>query len=419
MAMTRGQTGVLAAAERQLERLRPEARALRHALQWRDEATLATQVRLAQVAAPTGGEGARAALVADAFRLRGFTAVRCDAVGNVIVRRPGGAPAARPVVCLAHLDTVFPADTPLLLRRDGPRLACPGIGDNARGLAAMLAIADVLGVPGLDGDATALDRPIEFVATVGEEGLGNLRGARRYFDDLAARAEAPHAVLALDGPGDERVVHHALGSRRYRVTFEGPGGHSWADFGRPNAIHAATRTAFWLAALPAESRGRLAVSVNRIGGGEVLTAIPTGAWLDVDVRATSAALLDRSDEQVRSLVRQSVLDENRGHADAPLRADVALLGERPAGALDASHPLVALAMAATRAEGREPLGAIASTDANIPLARGIPAITIGAGGRGGGAHTPDEWFENAAGARGVARALTILLALARGSAPLA
>lgn len=416
MANRRVDSAPLACAERHLLALRPRIRPLVEALQWRDDATLDTQVRLAQVAAPTGGEDRRAALVADAFRLRGFTSVRSDRVGNVIARRPVRAGDAPPVVCVAHLDTVFPADTPLLLRRDGLRLACPGIGDNARGLAAMLAIADVLGEPGLDGDALPLDRPIEFVATVGEEGLGNLRGARAYFDDLASRGVEPHAVLALDGPGDERIVHHALGSRRYRVTFEGPGGHSWADFGRPNAIHAASRAAFWLAALPTEFRGRLAVSIGRIGGGESLTAIPVHAWLEVDVRGTNAALLTRADEQVRSLVRQAVLDENRGHADAPLRADVALLGERPAGELDAEHPVVAIATVATRAAGREPLGAIASTDANIPLARGIPAITIGAGGRGGGAHTPDEWFENAAGARGIARALTILVALASGQA---
>lgn len=414
MGLKRLHPSTIAAAERHLDALRPLWRPLAQTLQWRDEATVATQIRLAQLAAPTGGEARRAALVADAFRLRGFADVRLDVVGNVIARRPARDANAPPVVCMAHLDTVFPADTLLLLRRDGPRLACPGIGDNARGLAAMLAIADALGVPGLDGDALPLDRPIEFVATVGEEGLGNLRGARAYFDALADVGVTPSAVLALDGPGDERIVHHALGSRRYRVTFDGPGGHSWADFGRPNAIHAASRAAFWLAALPAEHRGRLAVTVGRIGGGESLTSIPAHAWLEVDVRAEHATLLTRADEQVRSLVRQAVLDENRGHADTPLVGEVALLGDRPAGALDGDHPLVALAFAATRESGREPVAAIASTDANIPLSRGIPAITIGAGGRGGGAHTPDEWYENAAGARGVARAMMVLVSLACG-----
>jgi tripeptide aminopeptidase len=416
MSMKRSRPTATDDAERHLLALRPALRPHVEALHWRDDATVATQVRLAQLPAPTGAEARRAMLVRDALLLRGFRDVRMDAVGNVIARRPAHGGEQRPVVCLAHLDTVFDADTPLEVRRDGVRIACPGIGDNARGLAAMLAIADALGVPGLDGDAMALDRPIEFVATVGEEGLGNLRGARAYFDALEAHGVQPHAVVALDGPGDERIVHHALGSHRYRITYDGPGGHSWADFGQPNAVHAATRAAFWLATLPAEFRGRLAVTVSRIGGGESLTAIPSHAWLELDVRATNAALLARVDEQVRSLVRQSVLDENRGHAGAPMRADVSLIGARPAGELAADHPVVALALAATRAAGREPLAAVASTDANIPLARGIPAVTIGAGGRGGGAHTPDEWFENTAGARGVARALTLLVALALGEA---
>jgi acetylornithine deacetylase/succinyl-diaminopimelate desuccinylase-like protein len=313
---------------------------------------------------------------------------------------------------MAHLDTVFAADTPLLIRHEGDRIVCPGIGDNARGLGGMLALADALGVPGLDGDALPLLRPIEFVATVGEEGLGTLRGARAYFDDLAQAGSVPHAVVALDGPGDERIVHHALGSRRYRITFAGPGGHSWADFGRPNAVHAAGRATHWMSSLPTEFRGRVALSVGRIGGGESLTAIPTHAWMEVDVRATDEASLVIAERQLKALVRQSALDENAGRRTELLTAEVALLGERPAGQLDADHPVVALAMAATRAMGREPLGAVASTDANIPLSRGIPAITIGAGGRGGGAHTAEEWYENVDGAKGLARAMSILVALA-------
>jgi acetylornithine deacetylase/succinyl-diaminopimelate desuccinylase-like protein len=412
MTLRRPFATALAQAESTLRAVRPAVRPVAHALRARDAATLATQVRLAQLPAPTGGESRRALLVADAFRLRGFTSVHIDRVGNVVARRPSTAHEAPPVVCMAHLDTVFPPDTPLLVRREGDRVVCPGIGDNARGLAGMLALADAFGVPGLDGDAAALSRPVEFVATVGEEGLGNLRGARAYFDDAATRGVTPHAVVALDGPGDERVVHHALGSRRYRITFRGPGGHSWADFGRPNAVHAAGRATAWLAAVPQEFRGAVAVSVGRIGGGESLTAIPTNAWLEVDVRATEHAVLERVERRLRDAVRQAAREENRGHADAPLAAEVTLLGERPAGALDPDHPIVALAMAATRETGGSPSGAIASTDANVPLSRGIPAITIGAGGRGGGAHTADEWYENTDGARGLVRAASILMALA-------
>ncbi len=412
MTINRSVPSSLARAERHLRSLSDQLQPLHTALARCDEATLGTQIRLAQLAAPTGGEAGRAALVADAFRLRGFASVRSDRAGNVIARRPSHLNNASPIVCMAHLDTVFAVGTPLILRRDGARVTCPGIGDNARGLGGMLALADALGVPGLDGDATPLARPIEFVATVGEEGLGNLKGARAYFDDLATNGVAPYAVIALDGPGDERIVHHALGSRRFRITFSGPGGHSWADFGRPNAVHAAGRTTHWLSSLPTEFRGRVAVSVARIGGGESLTAIPTSSWLEVDVRATDEASLRQVDTQLRRLVQQATRDENRGRPSDALHADVQLIGERPAGHLDEDHPVVALAMAATRASGREPLGAIASTDANIPLSRGIPAITIGAGGRGGGAHTANEWYENVDGPRGLARALSIVVALA-------
>jgi acetylornithine deacetylase/succinyl-diaminopimelate desuccinylase-like protein len=337
--------------------------------------------------------------------------VRRDAAGNVIARRPCDTGSAPPVVCMAHLDTVFAAHTPLIVRREGQRVTCPGIGDNARGLGGMLALADALGVPGLDGDAATLSHPIEFVASVGEEGLGNLRGARAYFDDLARDGVSPHAVIALDGPGDERIVHHALGSRRFRITFSGPGGHSWADFGRPNAIHAAARATHWLALIPSNTRGQVAVSVSRIGGGESLTAIPAASWLEVDVRATDDGALRRVDQQLRTLVQQAAADENRDRSSDLLTSDVQVIGERPAGHIDEDHPVVAIAMAATRAAGREPVGAIASTDANIPLSRGIPAITIGAGGRGGGAHTSDEWYENTHGPRGLGRALSIMLAL--------
>lgn len=412
MLMFRTATSAEPLADRQLRDLHPLLTPLHEALRVRDATTIATQLRLAQLAAPTGAESQRAALVTDAFVRRGFSAVRMDSAGNVIARRPSQMRAHAPVVCMAHLDTVFAADTPLVLRQEGARFVCPGIGDNARGLGGMLALADALGVPGRDCHAVALMRPVEFVATVGEEGLGNLKGARAYFDELERSGVVPHAVLALDGPGDERIVHHALGSRRFRITFNGPGGHSWADFGRPNAVHAAGRATHWMASLPADFRGRVALSVGRIGGGESLTAIPAHAWMDVDVRATDDASLVMAERQLRALVRQSAMDENAGRRTDILTADVQLLGERPAGYIDHEHPLVALAMAATRAIGRDPLGAVASTDANIPLSRGIPAITIGAGGRGGGAHTADEWFENVDGARGLSRAMSILVALA-------
>lgn len=411
---------LLTRSTRQLQAMQSVLRPVADTLYARDAATLDSQLRIAQLAAPTGGEQRRGALVADAFRLRGFPLVSVDAAGNVIARRPGRVPEQPPVVCMAHLDTVFPEDTPIALRHEGDRVVCPGIGDNARGVAGMLAVADALGIPGLDGDASALSRPIEFVASVGEEGLGNLKGARAYFDTLEQRGERAHAVVALDGPGDDRIVHHALGARRLRIVFDGPGGHSWANYGTPNAVHAAAHATHWLASLPsslpASYRGQVTLTVGRIGGGSTLTAIPEHAWLEVDIRGTNERVLARAEREVRRIVEQAVHQEiahpHLAGDGLPLSAVVTVLGDRPAAMLPADHPIVALAIAATHAIGRVPQSARASTDANIPMARGIPAITIGAGGRGGGAHTSDEWYENVDGARGLERAMTILATLA-------
>jgi len=194
----------------------------------RDDEIVRTQVAICEIPAPTGDEGQRGEWMAERFRALGLADVRTDGAGNVIGRRDGAARGA-PVVLCAHLDAVFPREVPLHVRRDGPRLVGPGIGDNGRGLAVMLALADAI-----DGRTLRTRRPVEFVATVGEEGAGDLRGAKRYFAD----APAPSAVIVIDGAGDERVVHRALGSRRFRVSFAGPGGHSWAAFGVPNARRA-------------------------------------------------------------------------------------------------------------------------------------------------------------------------------------
>jgi acetylornithine deacetylase/succinyl-diaminopimelate desuccinylase-like protein len=369
----------------------------------RDAETVRDQVTLAEIPAPTGEEEERGAWVARRFAVLGLHDVRVDAVGNVIGRRPGesrsdGAP--RVAVC-AHLDTVFPRATPLRVRRDGRRLVGPGIGDNGRGLAAMLALAEAL-----DGGQLRTRHAVEFVATTGEEGLGDLRGAKCYF------AEAPQvrAAVALDGAGDERIVHRAVGSRRFRASFAGPGGHSWAAFGVPNAVHAAARAAAAIAALPLDDAPRVTVSVGRIGGGLCVNAIPADAWLEVDLRSTSAPMLDRYEQAIRRAIHAAAVEENATRAEGTpaLTMRVEVIGDRPGGEIAPDAPLVAGAAAITRLVGRTPERGAASTDANVPLGAGIPAIAIGAGGRGGEAHTPGEWFENVEGAVGLARALGIV-----------
>ena len=379
------------------------APARRH-LEAHDADTLACQVALAQVAAPTGLEQRRAEVVRQhlaALDLR----PAIDAAGNVVGRRDG-ARDLPPVVVCAHLDTVFDADTPVQVARTGRRYVGPGIGDNARGLAGMVALAQAL-----QATHVRTRHPILFVATTGEEGNGNLAGARHLFATAAARA---HAAIALDGPGDERVVTHALGTLRYRVDFAGPGGHSWADHGRVNPVHAAASFAAQLAAWPLPLAPRTTLSVNRIGGGTTINAIPASAWLEVDLRSTAPRELDRLDEDLHALAAR--VADSATHArragSGTLTVQVTRTGHRPSGAIPADAFLATAAFEATRLIGRTPDAAIASTDANIPMHLGIPAIALGAGGRGGDVHTAREWFENRDGALGLARALTILVAVA-------
>ena len=371
----------------------------------RDAATIRTQVAVSQIPAPTGDERERAEWVVGRLTALGLDRAHIDRAGNVIATRPG-RDNARPVLVCAHLDTVFGRDVTLTFRRDGSRLTGPGIGDNGRGLAAMLAIAEEI-----DGHVVRTRRPIMFAATTGEEGAGDLRGAKYLFAHLD---DEPAAAIALDGAGDERVVHKALGSRRYHIDYRGAGGHSWAAFGIPNAVHAAAAAASMLASLPLPKTPRTTLSVSRIGGGRSINSIPEEGWLEVDLRSTSTAMLDRFDREIRVIVRAAAQQENarRATSTPPLSQEVMVIGDRPSGELPADHPLVVSALEATQLIDREPELAAASTDANIPIALGFPAIAIGAGGRGGDAHTPGEWYDNTDGPLGIARALTILVTAA-------
>jgi tripeptide aminopeptidase len=370
-----------------------------------DDAIVRSQITIAQIAAPTGEETERGAWVSRRFHDCGLDDIHTDEAGNVIGRRNGISNAA-PVVICAHLDTVFPRGTDLAIRRDGERLVGPGINDNGRGLAVMLALAGEI-----DGARLKPRRPIEFVATTGEEGLGDLRGAKHYF---ARRGRNAHAMVALDGAGDERIIHRALGSRRFRVSYHGPGGHSWAAYGVANAVHAAAGAAARLASLTMPTSPRTTLSVGRIGGGLSVNSIPDSAWLEIDLRSTSAAQLDELEHAIREIAEVAADDENsrRAPGTRALRTKVESIGSRPCGETPAEHALVQSAMEATRLVGRQPDLALASTDANVPISQGIPAIAIGAGGRGGDAHTHAEWFDNLHGTLGVARALTIVMAAA-------
>ncbi len=366
---------------------------------------LLDQLEVHAIPAPTGLEGARAAWVADRFRALGMEHVIVDAAGNVRGERPGERGLA-PVVIGAHLDTVFDATTSLAVQRDGLRYVAPGIADNARGLAALVALAAAC-----NGTLVRTRRPLLFAATTGEEGAGDLRGAKALFDELGTHVAA---AVMIDGAGDEAIVHRALGVRRLRVHWQGAGGHSWSAFGTANALHAAAGCAARLASLSMPRSAHATLSVTRMAGGHAINAIPADAWLEVDCRSTSAAALDRLAREVERAAATATADENaRSRRDAPpLVVTVSTIGARPCGELAVDHPLVRAAVSATRLTGGTPALEVASTDASIPIARGIPAITIGAGGSAGAAHTTDEWYDDRGSARGLVRALTIVAATA-------
>jgi tripeptide aminopeptidase len=370
-----------------------------------DERLLDTQIALSEIPSPTGAETARGASVAERFRALLLRDVRIDEVGNVLGVRHGDTNEP-PIVICAHLDTIFPEGTPVGVSRDGRQLCGPGIVDNSRGLAAMLALAEAI-----DGRRVRTRRSIVFAATVGEEGAGDLRGVKHLFARLS---EPPSACIALDGAGDDRIVTRALGARRFRVTFRGMGGHSWAAFGVANPVHAAGAAAAKLAAMPLPRLPRTTLSVCRIGGGISVNAIPDEAWLEIDLRSSSQATLERCVGDMEQAIRAAVRQENarRSSGSPPLEWAMTTIGDRPCGEIDVDHPLVRAAVSATTAIGRTPELSTASTDANVPISLGIPAIAIGAGGRGGGVHTSGEWYDNTDGTLGVARALTVLVAAA-------
>src|SRR5881296_3963648 len=396
-------------------------RAARHHIERTDEVTLARQAALSAIPAPTGAEGRRAARVADLFREIGLTDVAVDRAGNVHGwirtngdRSPVGAqhaaPLPAPVVLAAHLDTVFGAEVDVAVERRGQRLEGPGISDNARGLAALVTVAEAMVVARVPAA-----RPILFAATVGEEGSGDLRGVKHLLNGKRETGNGkPVAFIALDGAGLDRVIHRALGSRRYQVTFRGPGGHSWAAFGVANPANAVGRAVALLADLPTPQAPRTTCAVVRLGGGTGLNSIPQEAWLDLDLRSEDPRALAQLDVTVRAALERAADDENRRRTTGSptLRVDIQLLGDRPSGMTPRAHPLVQAAVAANRALGRDAELASASTDANVPIALGIPAIALGAGGKAGDAHLATEWFENVEGALGIIRALLVTAAMA-------
>jgi tripeptide aminopeptidase len=385
---------------------RPEVQRAREWLERFDGETLAWQRALAAIPAPTGDERRRADALAHRLGEVGLEAPSLDGAGNVVARWGSGAGAGAGVVVAAHLDTVFPPGTDLTVRQHGPRLIAPGISDNARGLAGIVALAGALRHAGVRPAA-----PITFVATTGEEGAGDLAGAKHLFADPLFQ---PLAFIALDGAGTERVVHRALGSRRLRAVFRGPGGHSWAAFGVANPTHAVGVAASAIGEMPLPASPRSTASVVRIGGGSGLNTIPQEAWLELDLRSESEPALDTLYEGATQALARAldVANRRRSPGTVPLMLQIVPLGHRPSGVTDPRADLVQSAVSATQSVGHRPELAAASTDANIAISRGIPGIALGAGGRGGDAHLETEWYENVDAPAGLFRALLVTCAAA-------
>ena len=367
----------------------------------------AALIELTEIPAPPFQEAERGRRFAAFLRAAGLADVTVDEPGNVIARRTGMG-GRETVAIVAHLDTVFPPGTDVTVRRRGDRLHAPGIGDDTRGLVVLLNVAEAL-----ERAAVRTRADILFVGSVGEEGLGDLRGVRHLLRPGGPRIGQ---FIAIDGGSDDEVVNQALGSRRYRVTVTGPGGHSWGDFGLANPAHALARAIDYFNRAASGVAGvgtSSSYNVGRIGGGTSVNAVPRETWAEVDLRSTFPGRLDRLEAVLRSSVTRAVDEQNRTRdRGAPLIARFELIGDRPSGVVDPRAPLVRRALAVTRFLGLLPRLGVASTDANLPIASGIPAVTLGRGGAGGGAHSLDEWWAPRDAHIGTQRALLLLVASA-------
>ncbi len=385
-------------------------RRVHQAFQWlhlQEQRILQWQTELVRVPAPPFGEAQRAHWLCERFRELGLEEPCIDSEGNAIAHLSGTGPNPRRVLLSAHIDTVFPAGTPIEPELKGSRLFAPGACDNGAGVAALLAIAAALRAVEISTPGT-----LEFIGNVGEEGEGDLRGIRHIYS--AATRETIAAHLVLDGAGHEAAVTHALGSQRYAVTITGPGGHSWTDAGRPNPIVLLSQAIQRFTAVSVPDIPRTTINVGTIEGGTAINAIPQQASARFDLRSTDPEQLIRLEVELHRAVEDAVMASNQRHRTetAGVRFEIEKIGDRPAGRLPAQSELMSLLEAVDRHLSIRTEPRLASTDANIPLSLGVPAVSIGGGGEGGGIHTFGEWYDARGRELGLRRILLLLLALA-------
>lgn len=369
--------------------------------------TLKDHILLTEIPAPPYKEMLRAKQYAEMMKAAGADSVWIDNVGNVIALRKGKT-GKKTVVLEAHMDTVFPEGTDVKVKFKGDTLYAPGIADDTRGLAMVLSVLKTVEKTGIETSADVL-----FIGAVGEEGQGDLRGVKNLFSDAGPGKIA--AYIAVDGTDINRIVHRGLGSHRYRITFKGPGGHSSGSFGLVNPHNALARAIhYWVLDADKFSREpgvRVTYNVGVIGGGTSVNSIPFESWMEVDMRSESPERVAGIDQMLQNAVKKALAEENAmKRMGAGLTVEVKMVGDRPSGAGDAAVPFVQRAVAATALVAAVPSLDVSSTNANIPISKGVPAVTIGSGGKSGGAHSLDEWWLENKSYEAAQRALLLLLA---------
>jgi tripeptide aminopeptidase len=383
----------------------PGAKAALEAAKRNEPKTIEQEIRICEIPAPPFKEAERGQELRRLFSGLGLKDVRIDKAGNVIGVRPGRSEHPN-LVFSAHLDTVFPEGTNVKVTREGNILKGPGIGDDCRGLAVMLATIQALNEAHVETPGT-----ITFVADVGEEGLGDLRGVKNlFYESLKGQIDK---FVSVDGTG-LGVTNIGVGSMRYRVTFKGPGGHSYGAFGMANPIHAMGRAIAKISDFEVPTDPKTTFNVGRVGGGTSINAIPFEAWMEMDMRSADVESLKKLDQRFNAAVRAAVDEENRRWNNrGKISVSPELVGVRPAGHTPSDAPIVQTALAVSRGLGIEEALREGSTDSNVPMNMNLPAITISGGGRGSGAHSLNETFDTTGSWQGTQRAVLLAIALAR------
>jgi tripeptide aminopeptidase len=362
------------------------------------------QIRLTEIPAPEGGEASRGEALKEIFAASGLE-VRTDKAGNAIGEFPG-SDASSVVLLVAHLDTVFPAGTDVHVKRSGARLLAPGISDNGAGLAALAGLARAL-----SESRVRTKKTIVLAGDVGEEGEGNLRGIRALVETYGSLLAD---VIAVDGPATDYITTQGIASRRFEVTITGPGGHSWSDFGNPNPITALARGIVRFSAVRLPTEPRSSFNFGVIEGGTSVNSIPARVMAKVDLRSEDESELTRLEAALRDAMQAGLRDE-LADSDASgdmLQMSIRSVGARPAGKLPSDSPLLATIRSVDSYLGNRSRLERSSTDANIPLSLGIPAVALGGGGSGGGSHTPEEWYDPTGRELGLKRLFLAAVALA-------